>query len=173
MPDTVRTETIILFFITYFLSVAHTTAAVAYYAHELVSSNTMTQYNELYVPVAKVDTDRRLVFGWGQVVTKNGEELFDSDNQSIPKSVALDGWLEFAKGTRMLKQMHAGEPRGMVPFIFPMFDEVLKSLGIEPIGQEGIAVGAYVEDDETLAKFDSGDFTGFSIGGGAAWEDVE
>lgn len=130
-------------------------------------------YNEIVVPIAKVDKDRRLVFGWGQIVTEKGAEVFDTDNQAIPKIVALDGWLEFAKGGRMLKQMHAGESRGMVPFIFPMFDEVLKSLGIEPVGKEGIAVGAFIEDDETLAKFDSGEFKGFSIGGGAVWEDVE
>lgn len=130
-------------------------------------------YNEMLVPVAKVDTDRRMVFGWGQIVTEKGQELFDTDNQAIPKVVALDGWLEFAKGNRMLKAMHAGESRGMIPFIFPMFDDVVKSLGFEPIGKEGIAVGAFIEDDETLAKFDSGEYSGFSIGGGAVWEDVE
>lgn len=132
------------------------------------------QYKELIVPIVKTDMDRRLVFGWGQLVTKNGEEIFDTDNQSIPKTVALDGWLDYAKGDRLLKQMHKGESRGMVPFIFPFYDDVLKSLGVEnPLGQEGIAVGAFIGDDETLAKFDSGELTGFSIGGGAVWEDLE
>ena len=131
------------------------------------------EYTELTVPVAKVQQDRRMVFGWGQVVTKGGEEIFDTDNQSFGVEETFDAWLEFAKGERVMLQMHGGESRGTIAFIYPAFDDVMKSLGFESIGQEGFIVGAYIEDDETLAKFKSGEFTGFSIGGTCQWEDVE
>lgn len=131
------------------------------------------QYTELHVPVAKVSTDKRMVFGWGQVVTKNGSEFYDTDNQSFGKAETFDAWKDFAKGDRVMLEMHDGESKGTISFIFPAYDEILKSLGFEPIDQEGFIVGAEIDDDATLAKFDSGELTGFSIGGACQWEDVE
>lgn len=122
----------------------------------------------------KVSSQERLVFGWGQVCTKNGELYFDTDNQAIPEGVALKGWKDFMRGDqRTHKAMHAGVEVGQVVFAFPMLTDIAKSLGFENLPQTGILVGVYVSDDTTLQKFATGEYTGFSIGGTAAWEDVD
>lgn len=123
--------------------------------------------------VLKVDTQRRLVFGWAQICTKNGQEYFDTDNQSIPEDITLDGWADFMRNGRVNKAMHDGDQVGEVAFAFPAFDDILKSLGIQPGDQSGIIVGVYVNDDTILNKYHSGEYQGFSVGGGAQWEDVE
>lgn len=121
----------------------------------------------------KVSAGERLVFGWGQVCTKNGELYFDTDNQAFPEDVTLKGWTEFMKGDqRTHKAMHAGVEMGQVVYAFPMLTDIAKSLGFENLPQTGILVGVYVSDDATLQKFATGEYTGFSIGGGAVWEDV-
>lgn len=121
----------------------------------------------------KVSTQERLVFGWGMVCHKNGELYFDTDNQAFPEHVTLKGWKDFMRGDqRTHKAMHAGVEVGQVVFAFPMLTDIAKSLGFENLPQTGILVGVYVSDDTTLQKFAIGEYTGFSIGGSAAWEDV-
>jgi len=121
----------------------------------------------------KVSTQMQLVFGWGQVCTKNGELYFDTDNQAFPEDVTLKGWTDFMRGdTRTHKAMHAGAEVGQVVYACPMLSDIAKSLGFENLPQTGILVGVYVADPTTLQKFASGEYTGFSIGGSAVWEDV-
>lgn len=122
----------------------------------------------------KIDTMQRLVFGWGQICTKNGVDYFDTDNQNFPEDITLDGWKEFMrKDRRAHKAMHQGVEVGDVVFAFPMLTDIAESLGFENLAQTGMIVGVYVADDGVLQKFISGDYTGFSIGGSAVWEDVE
>lgn len=123
--------------------------------------------------VIKVDTARRLVFGWAQVCTKNGAEYFDTDNQHIPESVTLDAWADFMRNGRVNKAMHSGDQVGDVAFAFPAYDDIFKSLGLQIGDQSGIIVGVYVQDDDVLNKYHTGVYKGFSVGGAANWEDVE
>lgn len=127
--------------------------------------------------VCKVDGSRRLVFGWAQVCTKNGEDYYDTDNQCFPEDVTLgdvdSGWVNFMRQSRIHKAMHSGQEVGDVVFAFPAFDDIMKSLGFEPANQTGIITGVYVSDDDILAKFHKGEYTGFSVGGRAAWIDEE
>lgn len=127
--------------------------------------------------VCKVDTDRKLVFGWAQICTKNQEPYYDTDNQFFPEDVTLgdseSGWTEFMMQKRVHKAMHDGESVGDVVFAFPAFNDVMKSLGFETINQTGVIAGVYVSDTDTLQKFHSGEFTGFSIGGSATFIDEE
>lgn len=123
--------------------------------------------------VIKVDAERRLVFGWAQVCTKNGEEYFDTDNQHIPESVTLDAWADFMRNVRVNKAMHSGDQVGDVAFAFPAYDDIFKSLGLQIGDQSGIIVGVYVQDDDVLNKYHTGVYKGFSVGGAANWEDVE
>lgn len=127
--------------------------------------------------VCKVDSDRRMVFGWAQICTKNGEEYFDTDNQSFPETVTLgddeSGWIGYMKSQRIHKAMHSGEQVGEVIFAFPAFDDIMKSLGYEPTDKTGIIVGVQVHDDKVLQKFHSGEYSDFSIGGGANFDEVE
>lgn len=123
--------------------------------------------------ICKVDGDRRLVFGWGQICTKNGAPYYDTDNEHFPEDVSLDGWTDFMKNARAHKAMHKGTPVGEVVYAFPAYDEILKSLGFDTIEKTGIIVGVYVNDDTVLEKFQNGTFKGFSIGGSADFLEEE
>ncbi|PHS61189.1 MAG: hypothetical protein COB09_18550 [Thalassobium sp.] len=123
--------------------------------------------------VDKIDSELRLVFGWGQVCKSNGEDYFDTDNQHIPEQVALEGWNVFMQEETVMKACHEGEPMGSVRFAYPLSLDLAKSLDIDTKGKSGVLVTVYVSDDETLAKFKSGEYKDFSIGGAAAWIDVE
>jgi hypothetical protein len=61
--------------------------------------------------------------------------------------------------------MHAGPDRGDFPFVMPMTTELFKGLfgDIEP-PKTGLIVG-YRPPADVLAKFRSGEYSGFSIEG--------
>jgi len=113
--------------------------------------------------VVKTDASRRLVFGFAVVCKIDGEDYYDLQDEHIPEDVALDAFLDFAKSARTAKEMHDGESVGMHPFIFPLTTDIAAALEIET-SKTGVLVGAQF-DEERFAKFESGEFTGFSIGG--------
>jgi hypothetical protein len=65
--------------------------------------------------------------------------------------------------SRMASEMHTGADRGSYVFAFPLTTEIAKALGIET-QKTGLLV-AVKPDADMLAKFKSGELTGFSIGG--------
>ena len=123
--------------------------------------------------VSKVDKTNRLVFGWGMVCKKSGEDYFDTDNQHFPEDLTIKAWIGFMKEARVHKAMHSGEQVGEVVFAFPATEDIVKSLGMQLGDQSGIIVGVQVASDEVLNKFYDGSYKGFSVGGGATFEDVE
>jgi hypothetical protein len=73
-----------------------------------------------------------------------------------------------------MDNMHNEQPVGKVVFAFPMTEDVAKSFGlVEKLDQTGVIVGTLITDDDILKKFQSGEYTGYSIGGTAFYEDVE
>ena len=123
--------------------------------------------------VSKVDKSNRLVFGWGMVCTKGGEDYYDTDNQHFPEELTVKAWIAFMKEARAHKAMHPGDQVGEVVYAFPATDEVMKSLGMQLGDQSGMIVAVQVASDEVLNKFYDGSYKGFSVGGGATFEDVE
>lgn len=133
------------------------------------------------VKVNKVDSQLRMVFGWGSICKKRNPETgqleiyTDTDNEQFPEDVTLKAWLDFMNGDqRIMDNMHNEQPVGKVVFAFPMTEDVAKSFGlVEKLDQTGVIVGTLITDDEILKKFQSGEYTGYSIGGTAFYEDVE
>lgn len=123
--------------------------------------------------VTKVDKGERLVFGWGMINTKKGEAYYDTDNQHFPKAITVKACADYMRNARVHKAMHAGEQVGEVVFMWPAHDDIMKSLGFEPIDQEGMLVCVQVDSDDVLEKFHNGTYNDFSVGGGAVFEDVE
>jgi len=123
------------------------------------------------VKVSKVDTQKGLVFGFAVICLKKGEKYFDLQNEHVPENVMLDFAIDFMKNSRSAKAMHDGDDVGEVIFAFPLTSEVAKASGIET-EQTGLLIGM-APNKETLAKFDSGEFTGFSIGGYALYQDAD
>lgn len=133
------------------------------------------------VKVNKVDEQLRMVFGWGSICKKRNPETkefvlyTDTDNEQFPEDVTLKAWLDFMNGDqRIMDDMHNETPVGKVVFAFPMTEDIAKTFGIlDSIDQTGMIVGTVITDDATLKKFQSGEYTGYSIGGTAYYEDVK
>ena len=105
-----------------------------------------------------------IVFGYGIVCKdENGEDYYDVQDDHIPEDSMLEAATDFAKGARPGKDMHAGPDVGQHVFLFPLTTDIAKALGIVT-KKTGLLVG-YAPPPDVLAKFKSGEYTGFSIGG--------
>lgn len=130
----------------------------------------------LQVNVCKVDTSLGLVFGYAIVCKVGGEDYYDTGSADpdgavysdhISEDEMLAATTEFMLTARVAKEMHdpADQPRGVVVHSFPLTTEIAKALDITA-DKTGWLI-AMKPDDAMLAKFASGELTGFSIGGTA------
>ena len=119
--------------------------------------------------VVKVDDELGLVFGFAIVSKVDGEPYFDSQGDHIPEDAMLEAATDFMLSSRMSGDMHnrdeSGAPvqDGDVVFAFPLTEEVAKAMGIET-QKTGLMVAVKPSAD-VLAKYKSGEYQGFSIGG--------
>lgn len=123
------------------------------------------------VHILKADDDRRMVYGWASVITKNGEVVVDTQGDSIEPHELEKATTEFMSDVRKAQEMHNPGVKGMVVHSFPLIGEIAKSLGIE-CDQEGWIVGVHVSDSATWQKVKSGELRAFSIGGQGRREEV-
>ena len=108
-----------------------------------------------------------LVVGKAMIFTEKGEDHYDLQGDHIPKEVGVAAAIDFTLNSRTHKIMHSGEEVGKFCGLFPITEETCKVLGITA-DWEGIAV-AIQPDSATLAKFASGEYRGFSIGGDCSY----
>lgn len=113
--------------------------------------------------VVKVDETLGLVFGFAIVSKKDGADYYDLQDDHIPEDAMLKASLDFMENSRVAKEMHSGDPAGNVVFAFPLTTDIAAALDIVT-KQTGLLI-AMRPAPGMLAKFKSGEFTGFSIGG--------
>jgi hypothetical protein len=126
--------------------------------------------------VLKVDEGLGLVFGWAVVCTEKGEDYFDLNvdrdgphkgkriPENIPEDEMLKMALDFSENTDCPgNEMHDGPNIGKHVFLFPLTADIAKALNIVT-EKTGLLI-AYKPSPEVLAKFKSGEYTGFSIEG--------
>lgn len=118
--------------------------------------------------VVKVDSKLGIVFGWGMVTKVRDEDYYDTDNQHAPCAEMLKATTVFMKGERLNNAEHSAKDEGRVIHSFPLTPDIAKSMGIQT-EIFGWMVGVQPEP-AALKKFESGEYTGFSIEGGA--EDI-
>lgn len=116
------------------------------------------------IRVSKVDRSLGLVMGWAMISKQDGKPYFDLQGDHIPEEVMLTAATDFMENSRAAKAMHAGPDRGSILFAFPMTEEIAKAFDFDTRGKTGLMVAAKFDED-VLAKFDDGTYTGFSIGG--------
>lgn len=130
--------------------------------------------------IAKVNDELGLVFGYA-VVCKELDlskaagdrvmvEHFDTQGHHIPEEVMLKAATDFAMNSRESKDMHKGDSVQTAVFNFPMTEEIAKALGMT-IEKSGWLI-ALKPTPEILAKYKSGEYTGFSIGGSGELEEA-
>ena len=116
-----------------------------------------------------VNEDLGLVFGWGIISTEQAagvakrEPYFDTQGDHITPDRMLEKATDFMAHSRATDDQHDAQASGIVVHSFPLTAEIAKAYGIDcPI--EGWMIAAAPPAD-ILAKFVSGEYTGFSIGG--------
>ncbi len=128
------------------------------------------------VKAESISEELGLVFGWAIVSKIDGKPYYDLNidwdgehaGKRVPEHITEDamlkGALEFAlTPDRPGNEMHAGPETGNYPFVFPLTGEIAKAMGIS-CAKTGLMI-AYKPEPAVLAKFQSGEYTGFSIEG--------
>ena len=103
-----------------------------------------------------------IVLGWGIVCTEFGKAYVDTQGDHIPDEAMFEAAVDFMLNSRVSGDMHQ-KADGQVVFAFPLTAEIAKAYGIT-CDRTGLMV-AIKPSAEVLAKFESGEYTGFSIGG--------
>ena len=126
--------------------------------------------------VAKVDEELGLVFGWAMICAEKGQDYFDLQGDNIPEDVMLKSTLDFMENSQVAREMHGKTPgsqrkqAGTVVFAFPLTADIAKAMDIET-STTGLLI-AVKPDAAMLAKFKTGELTGFSIGGSCTREEL-
>jgi hypothetical protein len=123
--------------------------------------------------VSKVDTKLGLVFGWGIICTEKNaagdfEDHYDLQGDHIPVDVMIESTSDFMLNSREAHDMHKGSRHGAVVHSMPMTREIAKAFGVEA-DREGWMI-AMKPSPAVLQKFESGEYRGFSIGGGCTYD---
>ena len=124
----------------------------------------MTQQKRTYVKVEKTDADLGLVFGFAIVCKQDGEDYFDLQGDHIPEDSMLSASTDFMVNSRVAKDMHRGEQSGDVVFAWPLTTEIAKAMGLTT-EKTGLMIAVRPYDEDVLRKYDTGEYSGFSIGG--------
>ena len=122
--------------------------------------------------ILKVDTERRIVWGWASVCTMKGETVTDLQGDRIAPAQMEKMADRFMRSARAAKAMHDGDDVGEVIHSFPMTKELADAFGIQS-EREGWITGTYVKSDEEWAKVRNGTYKGLSIGGRARRKEAE
>jgi hypothetical protein len=145
-------------------------ACRAWEADTTVSELTKTEF-ESRGEVTKMDDDKRIVYGYASVISKNGEPIVDRQGDIITAEELEKAASDFMLNSRVGKTMHFGEPTTTIIHSFPMTDEIKKAYQIES-PYEAWLIAVKVHDDETWDMVKKGQLKDFSIGGVATRREV-
>lgn len=114
--------------------------------------------------IIKLDSERRIAWGWASVSTLKGELVTDLQGDVIMPDEMEKMADRFMMSARTAKAMHEGEGIGEVIHSLPLTSELAKALGLET-DREGWIIGMKIHDDAVWQAFKDGRLKGFSIGG--------
>lgn len=116
--------------------------------------------------ILKLDSERRIAWGWASVSTMEGELVTDLQGDTIT-TVQMEKMADrFMMSARTAKAMHEGDSIGEVIHSFPLTNELAKAFGLDT-DREGWIIGMKIYDDQVWGGFKRGELAGFSIGGKA------
>ena len=110
-----------------------------------------------------------LVFGWLATATEKnakGQRVphYDLQGDYLPMDGLIEAGADFMAKSREARQEHQTGEQGAVLFALPMDAAIAKGLGLGLGEYEGLIIGMK-PSPAMLAKFVSGELTGFSLGG--------
>lgn len=116
--------------------------------------------------VLKLDSERRIAWGWASVSMLKGELVTDLQGDTITPDEMEKMADRFMLSARTAKAMHEGNQIGEVIHSLPLTAELAKAFGFET-DREGWIIGMKIHDDDTWKGFQEGRYRAFSIGGKA------
>lgn len=125
-------------------------------------------------PIAKLDPERRIVFGWANVCVRcSGETVIDSHDDTIDpadlESAAYDFVLNFGE----TGENHEGVAKGRLIESFFVTPEKLQKMGLKKDAlPQGWWVGFKIHSKKAWERVKRGDHRMFSIQGMAKREEV-
>lgn len=124
----------------------------------------------------KLDTEHGIVVGWAIVSTVDGEPYYDLNidpdgvhkGKRVPENITEDAVIKALveaanAGIMAGNEEHSGPDTGHYIGLFAMTGDIAKALDITT-KKTGLLV-QYKPEPDVLAKFKSGEYTGFSIEG--------
>lgn len=126
------------------------------------------------VPVAKVDEDRQIVFGWANVAVRcSGERVVDAHDELIDPEDLETAAYEFVLNFGAMGEDHRGVTKGRLIESFFVTPDKLKMMGLAKSAlPQGWWVGFHVADKQAWGRVKRGDHRMFSIQGLARREAV-
>ena len=116
--------------------------------------------------ILKLDSERRIAWGWASVSTMKGELVTDLQGDIITTAEMEKMADRFMMSARTAKAMHEGDSIGEVIHSFPLTNELAKAFDMDT-DREGWIIGMKIYDAEVWDSFKRGELAGFSIGGKA------
>lgn len=116
--------------------------------------------------VLKLDSERRIAWGWASVSTVKGELVTDTQGDVITPAEMEKMADRFMASARTAKAMHEGDQIGEVLHSFPLTNELAEAFGMNT-DREGWLIGMKIHDDAVWKGFQEGRYRAFSIGGKA------
>lgn len=121
--------------------------------------------------IVKSDGDKKQVFGWASVITKDGQPVLDRQGDIIePDEMEKSAYqyvLQSRKGGRQHRRTEDDQPVHVSDMIESMAftPEKIEKMGLPPTTPVGWWVGFKVNDDEVWEEVKKGRVTSFSIHG--------
>lgn len=130
-----------------------------------------------YAPIAKVDNEQQLVFGWAyQAITKDGDQVTDHSGDEVTPDLLADfenSVYEYVLESREGGEMHVAKGVSRLVESVLITPEKLEKMGAPtdalPVGWW---VGFKVDDAEVWKRVKNGELTMFSIGGAGKREEI-
>lgn len=113
---------------------------------------------------AKMDDEKRLVYGFASIIEEDGKPVEDYQGDIISESDLVEAAHDYVMKSRAAKVMHKGVKRGELVESLVLTDDVKKALN-SSLGTKGWFVGFKIHDDETWQAIKKGELGMFSIGG--------
>jgi len=119
--------------------------------------------------IAKIDEDRRLVFGWASVaVKKDGQRVIDSQGDLIAPEDLEDAAYSFVLHMGDANEMHEREAIGRPVESLVVTPEKLEKMGLPPDALPlGWWLGFHIGNDEAWNRVKKGELRALSIEGAA------
>lgn len=124
------------------------------------------------VPIAKVDDDEHMIWGWASVIEEDGTVVTDKQDDKIELAELSTAARTFMKFYRVGGDMHEAMGAGDIVESIVFTPDLQKALGID-LKKVGWFIGYHVTDADVWKRVKSGDLKAFSFGGRARRVEAE